>query len=176
MWNDNDKIIEIFSKVNDNQIVCPCVCPICHSQTGHVYIHKHNDRHCGIWTWCSNCKASSHLSGKAPIWWENPDFIDSAKLCADPEYLDQLKDKIDEWVNTITPKEHTKTIKPFIMENRFNVVLKEELQGIPAGTTGVLVIKDDFKTQTIVFINTTGKVININCPHEDLLKIVEVIT
>lgn len=173
MWNDNDKIIEIFSKVDENQIVYPCVCPICNKQTAHIYIHKHNDRHCGIWTWCSNCKASSHLSGKTPLWWENPDFVDPAKLCAEPEYLDQMKDKIDEWVNAIVPKDNAKANKPFIMENRFNVILKEELQGIPAGTKGVIVIKDDFKKQTIVFIDAEGKKTNINSHPEDLLNLFE---
>lgn len=175
MWNDNNKIIEIFDKATDRKSKYPCECPICNNQTAHIYVHKHNEQHCGIWAWCSSCKASSHLSGKTPLWWNNPEFVDPAKLCADPEYLDQMKGRIDEWVNDIVPKENTKVDKPFVMENRFNVILKEELQGIPAGTTGVIVIKDDFKAVNIIFIDANGKKININTSPETLLKIIEVI-
>lgn len=62
------------------------------------------------------------------------------------------------------------------MKNQFNVILKEELQGIPAGTTGTIVVKDDFRTMTIDFINTDGKTIRIHETPERILQIVEVIT
>lgn len=175
MWNDNDKIIEIFENCEDGKTKFPCFCPVCNSQSAHVYIHKHNDRHCGIWTWCSNCGATSHLSGNTPQWWKNPDFIDPAQLCADPEYLEQMKDRIDEWVNTIAPTDYVIPPKPFVMENRFDVILREELHGIPAGTSGVIVVKDDFKTLTITFISSDGKKINIQETPEELVKIIEVV-
>jgi len=175
MWNDNDKIIEIFDTSEDGKTVFPCVCPVCNSHSAHVYFHKHNDRHCGIWTWCSNCGASSHMSGNTPKWWKNPDFIDPTQLCAEPDYLEQLKDRIDEWVNMIAPKDPVKVRKPFVMENRFDVILRNEFYGMPAGTSGVIVIKDDFKTMTIDFIDSNGKKINMHETPEDLEKNVEII-
>ncbi len=115
------------------------------------------------------------MSGKTPGWWENPDFIDQTQLCADPEYLDQVKDEIDEWVNSIEPEENTESVEPFTMENRFDVILKENLQGIPAGTKGVIVIKDDFKKIKIEFICPDGKIISVNEDPDRLIEIVEIL-
>lgn len=61
------------------------------------------------------------------------------------------------------------------MENRFNVILEEDLQGIPAGTSGSIVVKDDFKTMTIDFIAIGGKRIRIHEEPDSLLKKVKVI-
>ena len=61
------------------------------------------------------------------------------------------------------------------MENRFNVILEEDLQGIPAGTSGSIVVKDDFKTMTIDFIAVGGKRIRIHEEPDSLLKKVKVI-
>ncbi len=176
MWNDNDRISNIFRNVEDGKTLYPCVCPICNKRNAHLYIHKHNNRHCGMWAWCSNCGAFSHMSGKAPKWWQNPDFVDSSRLCGEPQYLDQMKERLDDWINTIIPKEVTKTSKPFIMENRFDVILKEELQGLPAGTTGTIVVKDDFRTMTIDFVGTDGKTTRLHETTEKLLQVVEVVT
>jgi hypothetical protein len=69
----------------------------------------------------------------------------------------------------------TKSSKPFIMENRFEVILEEDLQGIPAGTSGTIIVKDDFKTMTIDFIAVGGKRIRIHEEPDSLLKKVKVI-
>lgn len=175
MFYDNDKITEILHTIEDGKTEYPCVCPACNSRNAHIFIYKHNEKHGGIWTWCSNCGAFSHMSGVAPKWWNNPDFVDSAMLCGEPDYLEQMKEKIDEWINSIIPKEKTKFSKPFIMENRFNVILEEDLQGIPAGTSGSIVVKDDFKTMTIEFIAVGGKRIRIYEEPDSLLKKVKVI-
>ena len=80
MWNDNDKIMGIFDKANEGGMQFPCQCPVCQKQSAHVYIHRHNDKHSGIWTWCNECGASVHLSGQTPSWWVNPDFVDADQL------------------------------------------------------------------------------------------------
>ncbi len=175
MWNDNDIIPNIFLTIEDGKTEYPCDCPVCNNRDAHIYIHKHNERHCGIWTWCSSCGAFSHMSGNAPKWWKNPDFVDSKQLCGDPEYLDQMKERIDDWINSILTKRVPKNSKPFVIENRFDVILKESLQGIPAGTTGTIVIKDDFKTMTIDFIGTDGKTVSIHELPERILQMVEVV-
>lgn len=175
MWTDNDKIMTLFDKANTGETKFPCECPVCQKQSAHIYIHRHNDRHCGVWTWCSECRASSHMSGNTPAWWENPDFVDSSKLCSEPTYLDKMADGIDEWVNQISPKDNAESIAPFVMEDRFNVRLKEDLQGIPAGETGVIVVKNDFKTLTVEFITNDGLTIAIHESSTRLTEIVEVV-
>lgn len=175
MFYDNDKISEIFYTIEDGKTEYPCYCPVCNYQDAHIFIYKHNEKHGGIWTWCSNCGAFSHMSGVAPKWWKNPDFVDSAHLCGDPEYLDQMKEKIDEWTNSIIPKGIINSRKPFIMENRFDVILEKDLQGVPAGTSGTIVVKDDFKNMIIEFISVDGERISIHETPDDLLRIVRVI-
>ena len=154
----------------------PCQCPVCQRHSAHVYIHRHNDKHCGIWTWCNECGASAHLSGQTPSWWVNPDFVDADQLCSDPSYLDEMADKIDKWVNSLVPTKSTVSAVPFVMENRFDVVIKEELQGIPVGTAGTIVIQDSFKTMKIDFIGTDGKTVSIHESPERILQVVEVVT
>ena len=176
MWNDNEKIMGIFDKANEGGTQFPCKCPICQKHSAHVYIHRHNDKHCGIWTWCNECGASAHMSGETPVWWENPVFVDADKLCSDPSYLNEMTDKIDEWTNSLVPTEATETKRPFVMENRFNVVFNEKIQEIPAGANGVIVIRDDFRTVEIDFIGADGKAVHINATPEKLTQIVEVIT
>ena len=176
MWNDNDQIIGILDKANKGETQFPCQCPVCRNRSAHIYIHRHNDRHCGIWTWCSECGASSHLSGKAPTWWVNPDFVDADRLCSDPSYLNEISDRIDTWVNSLLPTENTDVTTQFVMEDKFKVVLKEEFQGLPAGTTGTIVIRDDFRTVKIDFIGSDGKTVGIHETPERILQVVEVVT
>ena len=175
MWSDNDKITRVFDKAIAGGTQFPSQCPVCQNHSAHVYIHRHNDKHCGIWIWCNKCGASSHMSGETPAWWANPDFVDAAKLCSDPSYLNEMADEIDEWVNSLIPLETTETVSPFVMENRFHVVFKEDVQGIPSGTTGVIIIRDDFRTVKIDFIGTDGKTVCINETPEKLTQIVEVV-
>lgn len=175
MWKDNDKIIKILDDINEDDIRFPCSCPICSGKSAHIYIHSHNDNRCGIWTWCDSCEAFSHMSGMPPKWWKNLDIVDATQLCAEPKYLNQMKDSIDEWVNSILPKENRESSKPFVMENKFNVILKENFQGISAGTTGVIVVKDSFKAIEIDFIGTDGKEIRVNEPINNFVKAIEII-
>ena len=154
----------------------PCQCPICHKRFGHIYFHQHNDKNCGIWTWCNNCGSAAHMSGETPTWWVNPGFVDADQLCSDPSYLNEISDIIDKWVNSLVPSKNTESTSPVVMETRFDVILKEDLQGIPRGTNGTIVIKDDFKTLAIDFIGTDGKTVRIHEPPESILQTVEVIT
>lgn len=176
MWKDNDKIIKVYGKANEGKIKFPCLCPICQNTSAHVYIHRHNEDHCGIWTWCSTCKASAHMSGRTPIWWVNPDFVDSSKLCSDPMYLNSISNKIDEWVNPLLPTITLEDNDQFVMENKFDVVLKEKINGIAAGSTGVIVIRDDFKTVKVDFITSDGKTVHMNEELEKIEQSVEVIS
>ncbi len=175
MWIDNDKIMVLYDMVNNEKVHFPCVCPICNKTTAHIYIHRHNDRHSGIWTWCSSCGSYSHMSGETPKWWENPDFIDANQLCSEPEYLEMMSDKIDNWVNNIVPEEKIYSEKTLIIENKFKVRLLTDYQGISAGTIGTLVIKDDFRKIKIDFINAEGKKINLKIQPDKVLSFFEVI-
>ena len=175
MWSNNDKLIEIFDMTNNGKTHFPFACPICNKETAHVYIHSHDDRHCGIWAWCSSCGSYSHMSGESPNWWKNPDFVDAEQLCSEPEYLETLSDKIDSWINSILPDEKAFPENTLIMENKFKVKLLVDCQDIPAGTTGTLVIRDDFRKITIDFINTEGEIINLKIQPDKVTSIFEVI-
>ncbi len=102
MWNDsNDKIMEIMDGLNSKESVFPIHCPICGKREGHLYIHRYDERHGGIWLWCSCCHSFSHLSGIIPDWVENMPNIENSRLEATPEYLDERKTAVDNWVNTL---------------------------------------------------------------------------
>ena len=61
------------------------------------------------------------------------------------------------------------------MENKFKVKLLVDCQDIPAGATGTLVIRDDFRKITIDFINTEGETINLKIQPDKVTSIFKVI-
>jgi len=104
MWNDkDDRIIRLLSFTEDNTTF-PERCPICGKQSGHVYMHRHDKKHGGVWVWCSNCYSFAHMSSIIPDWWENCEIIDEEMLSSTPEYLEQNADIIDRWINSL-PKD-----------------------------------------------------------------------
>ena len=101
MWKDNnDKIMEILDKFELNETF-PVVCPICGKKEGHLYFHRYkvNDDKGGMWTWCSACYHSAHAMFRLPKWWRNYEKISIEKLTNFPNYLEENKMCIDEWVN-----------------------------------------------------------------------------
>lgn len=58
-----------------------------------------------MWVWCSACYHSSHALGRVPEWWENLEKIDFDKLASLPDYLEENKIFIDEWINSIGRKD-----------------------------------------------------------------------
>ena len=102
--------------------------------------------------------------------------MDEDKLCSDPSYLDGISDNIDKWVNALVPTENIGATTPFVMENKFDVVLKEDIQGIPAGTIGIIVVIDDFKTVKVDFIGTDGRTVSIHETPEKILQLVDVVS
>ena len=100
MWDDsNDKIMEILDELESKECVFPVYCPVCGEKGGHLCIHRYDGRHGGIWIWCSKCCSCSHLSGIIPDWWKNLPGIEEDKLEADPQYLDERNNVIDDWIN-----------------------------------------------------------------------------
>ena len=101
-WNDeNDKIMEIIDALGKQKDVFPIKCPICGKTAGHIYMHRHDEEHGGIWVWCSHCRSYAHMSGTIPSSWKNAPFIDEECLSADPIVLDKNAASIDEWVNKL---------------------------------------------------------------------------
>ena len=174
MWFDNEKIIEIYNKLNIENVKFPYECPNCKSKAAHLYIHEHNDKNCGIWVWCSECGAFAHMSSHTPSWWKNPIFIDGDELCSEPSYLETKVLEIDEWVNKLVLTK-TSEKQPGFIEDRFNVKFKVDIQGISSGTEGVLVVNNDFKTTTVKFVRKSGETIDILLSHEDLLQVIEIL-
>lgn len=103
MWKDNDdKILNMYKKFI-NSYEFDQLCPICNTENVHFYMHIHNSisRKGGLWVWCSNCHSYSHCSIIVPKIWKNCVFIESIKLCATPEYLDENKDLVDSHIKSI---------------------------------------------------------------------------
>ena len=175
MWKDSDKLVEIYNHFIEGGTKVPYECPECNSKAVHVYLHSHDSTHCGVWLWCSRCGAFAHMSGQVPKWWKNPIFIDGHELCAEPDYLEAHAVDIDEWVNSLIPTKKTKSYQPYVIEDRFNVIIKNDIQGILAGTRGVMVVKNDLETVKIQFVYEDRQVVDITISQEELLQAVEVL-
>ena len=173
MWLDNEKIIEIYNKLNGNNKF-PSECPNCKSESAHIYFHSHKENRCGVWVWCSECGAFAHMSSYTPSWWKNPVFINEDELCSEPTYLESKAVDIDKWVNKLI-SDKTSENQSALIEDRFNVKFKIDIQGIPSGTVGVLVVKNDFKTTITQFVRKNGETVEISLSNEELLKAVEVL-
>ena len=63
----------------------------------------------------------------------------------------------------------------YVIEDRFNVRLKIDIQELSAGTEGVLVIKNNFKTMQFQFVCDCGKVFDIMLSKEELVQAVEIL-
>ena len=174
MWHNNDGLIQTYNRFIENKEVFPCECPECKNQSVHIYVHSHENNHCGVWVWCSKCCAFSHMSAQTPSWWKNPVFIDENELCSEPDYLEENSDEIDEWVNSFKSCKRSK-MQQNVIEDCFNVRLKTDIQGIPSGAEGTIVIKNDFKTVTVQFISKDGEITEILLNHVELIKSVEIL-
>lgn len=107
MWQDNDdKIMDILDNIETRNKCFPVICPICGKREGHLYFHRYKKdaEQGGMWVWCSACYHSSHALGRVPEWWENLEKIDFDKLASLPDYLEENKICIDEWINSIGRK------------------------------------------------------------------------
>ena len=119
MWHSDeyDEIDKLFNRALLDASAFPVTCPCCGSVSGHIYMNKHKEFRGGIWTWCSNCKSCSHMSGWIPIWWENAPFIDENELCGIPDYLDSRSREIDDWVSGLLKSDEVATIRKRLEED-----------------------------------------------------------
>ncbi len=99
MWLSDDKIMNIFNYL-DYSNNFPCVCPVCGKKEGHIFMFRPSleKRRGGGWVWCSSCKNSAHVDMAVPDWWVNNPEIDASKLTFDPDYLEDNKKIIDQWI------------------------------------------------------------------------------
>lgn len=107
MWQeDDDRILNILDNFYNKKIRFPVICPICGKREGHIYLYKYNENNQrgGLWLWCSACHHCSHSSYLLPLWWNNLQNLDTSKLMSFPDYLEDNKINIDEWVNKIKIK------------------------------------------------------------------------
>lgn len=104
MWNgysNNDANI-IYAQL-ELKSEFPVRCPACKGESAHLYMHVHNvkTRRGGLWIWCSECHAFAHGSVYVPNDWGNCPEVEADKLCAIPEYLEEIKEVIDKHVNEL---------------------------------------------------------------------------
>ena len=86
----------------------PYVCPVCGEKSMHLYLNRDkNTEHGGVWNWCESCHGYSHASCRIPGWWKNLDIIEQDKLLHSPEYLNEHKEQIDDWVGEVLKKRET---------------------------------------------------------------------
>lgn len=173
MWINNDKIIEIYENLGNDNKKFPCECTNCYHKSAHIYMHDHGDKHCGVWVWCSQCGAYSHVSSITPAWWQNPSFIEANELNSVPENLEKQSVEIDNWVNGLLACNKIDESQSFVVVDQFKVRLKTNIAGLRSGTEGILVVKNDLKTTTIQFLRNNGEVVELSVSPELLLKAVE---
>ncbi len=105
MWrDDDDRIMDILdSIITKNRKCFPVFCPVCGRKEGHIYFHRYKagDESGGMWIWCSACCHCVHALYRLPKWWKNLEGIDYDKLTSYPDYLEENKICIDEWINKI---------------------------------------------------------------------------
>ena len=101
-------------------------------------------------------------------------FIDENELCSEPDYLDIKSLEIDEWVNDFNSCKRSKH-QLDVIEDRFNVKLTTDIQGIPSGTEGIIVVKNDFNTITVQFVGKDGAITDILLDHAELMKAIEIL-
>lgn len=105
MWNDNDdRIFSVFNFITEENLVKALVkCPICGENQIHIHMHRwENDKAKGaIWIWCSNCRVCTHGTIQLPNWWQNNHKIGIDKLGSHPNYLEKIKDVVDEHLNSL---------------------------------------------------------------------------
>lgn len=103
MWKDNNnKIEEVFDSLNKIKKI-PTVCPICKKEAAHIYMHVYDQRtrRGGLWIWCSECYTFFHGSIYVPEYWKNCPAVELEKLCAIPDYLNDIREAIDAHVENI---------------------------------------------------------------------------
>lgn len=103
MWkDDNDEILKLYVDLKKIKKF-PTECPVCGKNSAHLYMDIHNSktRRGGLWVWCSECYTFSHSSIYVPEYWENCPLVEDKKLCAVPNYLNEIKEIIDAHVDII---------------------------------------------------------------------------
>ena len=107
MWNDaDDDMIRLLDSRQIRAERYPRRCPVCQRKSAHVYLHRFDGRHLGSgWAWCSHHQGYAHVSCTIPAWWQNLAEIDESRLTHSPDYLENLKESVDNHVNTFTTAE-----------------------------------------------------------------------
>lgn len=93
--DDNGNLTDVLYGFYSGTSVAPNCCG---NPDVHFYVHRFrlSSERGSAWVWCSNCKKYVHLDGfsvAANI--NNCADVDSSKLCAVPDYLEQMKSIID---------------------------------------------------------------------------------
>ena len=110
VWKDSDRILQIYTLINDETASFPAPCPDCGENAAHLYLHRHSENgRGGVWAWCSECHAFAHASDRIPEWWINCSGIEMKDLFSEPVRLDEMAHDIDEWVNFLQKLRRTKT-------------------------------------------------------------------
>lgn len=99
MWSDDRNLI--MDLLDEGEGNFPKVCPCCGEKDGHIFFYKNKEfeQLGSAWAWCGRCKEYSHSRHVIPKWWKNMGNVELSYLHAKPDYLNEIKNDIDKWVN-----------------------------------------------------------------------------
>lgn len=96
--------MDILDYVDKNKFEqFPVACPICGNKDGHIFFYRYksgSDKG-SMWVWCSKCRHTAHAMFKLPEWWKNFKKVEVNRLTNLPDYLEENKKDIDEWINKL---------------------------------------------------------------------------
>ena len=174
VWKDSDRILQIYTLINDETASFPAPCPDCGKNAAHLYLHCHSENgRGGVWAWCSECHAFAHGSDRIPEWWISCSGIEMKDLFSEPVRLDEMAQDIDEWVNFLQKLRRTRTAGEATVCGGCGNVMRTLDEDGGAGMVcdkcgfGWVTTRNDAMWQD----ETVYTVKILNCPDSDALRV-----
>lgn len=103
MWREDDRMMEVYTTLENDGGPFPRVCPACGQSHAHVLMHRFDPSspRGTVWAWCDSCGGYEHFDALVPVWWSNPGFVDEDLLDSYVDYPDSICGQIDEWTNEL---------------------------------------------------------------------------
>ena len=101
MWREDDRMMEVYTALENDGSPFPRVCPACGQSHAHVLMHKFepSSPRGTVWAWCDSCGGYAHFDAVVPVWWDNPEFVNEDRLDSLVDYPDGMSGQIDRWIN-----------------------------------------------------------------------------
>lgn len=100
-WNNDNNIYKSYISSTNNDVKnFSFICSVCGRKDLHIFFHRwrKNDLKGSGWIWFSYCKSFDHGRFTLPNHWENFEKINPENLKYEPNYLEEIKNCIDEYI------------------------------------------------------------------------------